>query len=142
MSEPIDILVKAVVSRWFNAGTLSEVAGPYQGTEAPTSKASIMPRCTFTASGRMVRQTSAAEYYEISILFKLFDTTPENCATRASTLRDTFDPDSLITAGTMTLTDGHILSSTARGTTRYVQEDKNVWRAEIPYEFYTRKPRI
>jgi hypothetical protein len=139
MAEPLNTLVKAFVTRWIDAGTLTGIAGPFQGDEAPTDKASVMPRCTFVASGDLKLQTTDNEYYDIDITIRVIDTSPENIGSAMGLIRAAYDSDANV--GTMTLDEGELITIEPKGPVRYLQLSKREWRGELNYKFQTTKPR-
>ncbi len=137
MAEPLDVLVKAIVAKCLASPTIVNL-GPISRKEKRTDKETVNSYVILDEDGdsEMVRTTCENEYWEHSILFKLYSTSPETCASMATVLKAVFDPDSL----SLTLSEGKVISKRS-GQTGYAKQDKSVWYAAIRYLFETSKPR-
>lgn len=135
--DPLDVLVKAIKTAWTaNAATLTTLGTPTRSEKPPIVSSGFPYVVIVTEPSVLDRWACDNEYWDHSVRFWAYDITPELCATHANLIRSVFDPESL----TLTLSVGSVIRKRS-SRSEYVQQDQNVWRASVPYDFYTSRPR-
>lgn len=144
-SEPLHVLMKAIVAKWATVTALDDaISGPWQGERPPDAKGnpasgtpSLYPYCIISGEAEMAVLTCGTEYWDHRITLRVYDKSEKDCHAQAVLIGDVFDSDSL----TLTMDHGVVVSHRPLGR-RYMQDDKTVWFCEMTYFFQTTRVRV
>lgn len=147
VTEPVDVLLQAIVAKWAETPALNDnIPGPWRGekpanTQANPASGTHYPYCVIPAGpagarGSLTTFTCGNEYWRIIVPFYLYDETPEACRLLVAAVDTVFRSSAL----SLSLAAGSLVKH-RRIDQQYSQLETRVWRAEVIYQFETSWPR-
>lgn len=142
-TEPLDILIQGIAAKWLATAALTTaIAGPWRGgkpantAENPAS-GTHFPYCIILeeAGSQVFASTPGNDYYEHTIIFRVYNTSNSACAALAPLINAVFNSKTLA----LTLSAGALVKSRRRRV-KYVKETEGVHYLEQTYEFHTSYP--